>query len=553
MFYRRSFLYRALDAFFRHRWLFLLSTSCVIVLVVAFAATRKSSYSVGYTVLIDSRTVGNPLSNDAPQGGWDLVMQTTNHLQSLLATSEFLKSALINPDGSGIGLHHPINLDDPNELTELRNSISINAMGSDSFSFGVVNGDAHDADLICKSLIQTFVNRSAEEKSSYYSEQVAFIGQQVEQYKKSLAVSEDALSEFKRKNVNNMPSQQEAIEQNLITFQTQEQELQTQLASSMIRQSFLQKELAQTPQKVVANQTYGDSPLDTRLKAMQAELTDDIAVKQMKETHPAVVDLKEKIARLTKQIVISRAHNAKEANGITSTDMQPNPEYQALQSQLVDAQSQSQEAQSKLAMTQMLLSRAESGAQAVPAAERSLANLTRNYASDERTYDTLLGRLQEATMSEQLNLKQQRAAYEVLLTSPPQSLQSGKKTFMLLFGGVFLALIIGSALVVLSEWLDQSLRDPIDAQRALGLPVMAVLPEAGMLRYGVTNNRLPGSTATRWLRGGLRELPGTGGAGAVSAASDESEGDENAGKKDRKGRFSLGGFPARPSTEEAAS
>ena len=81
---------------------------------------------------------------------------------------------------------------------------------------------------------------------------------------------------------------------------------------------------------------------------------------------------------------------------------------------------------------------------------------------------------------------------------------------MLLFGGVFLALIIGSALVVLSEWLDQSLRDPIDAQRALGLPVMAVLPEAGMLRYGVTNNRLPGSTATRWLRGGLRELPGTG-------------------------------------------
>ena len=60
-------------------------------------------------------------------------------------------------------------------------------------------------------------------------------------------------------------------------------------------------------------------------------------------------------------------------------------------------------------MTQMLLSRAKMGAQAVPAAGGGLANLTRNYASDERTYDTLLGRLQEATMSEQLNLNQQPA------------------------------------------------------------------------------------------------------------------------------------------------
>jgi hypothetical protein len=186
----------------------------------------------------------------------------------------------------------------------------------------------------------------------------------------------------------------------------------------------------------------------------------------------------------------------------------------------------------------VLLQRAQASAQAIPFAEREAANLQRDYEGNREIYGTLSNKLQEATLSEQLNLKQQRDAFTVLLTSPPQSLQSTKKTAILLIAGLFGALIIGASLVVGSEWLDQSLRDPVDAARALGLPVLAVLPEAGMLEYGTTRKRLTGGgTATSWLKGGLRALPGGGASASAVTAAEEQSKDEDASKKNGRGRF----------------
>jgi uncharacterized protein involved in exopolysaccharide biosynthesis len=149
--------------------------------------------------------------------------------------------------------------------------------------------------------------------------------------------------------------------------------------------------------------------------------------------------------------------------------------------------------QAKEAETMQLLAKATIGAARVPTAERTLTNLERDYTTYSSAYDSLMTRLQEAQINEQLNLRQAQNAYVVLPTQSAVSSQGTSKVITMFVGGVIMALLIGVSLVMLCEWLDRSLRDPVDAQRVLNLPILAVLPEADMLRIGEHGDHyLPG-------------------------------------------------------------
>ena len=55
--------------------------------------------------------------------------------------------------------------------------------------------------------------------------------------------------------------------------------------------------------------------------------------------------------------------------------------------------------------------------------------------------------------------------------------------------------VIGAILIVLSEWSDHSLRHEADAERLLGVPVLASLPEAADLRTPGSGRALAALTA----------------------------------------------------------
>jgi uncharacterized protein involved in exopolysaccharide biosynthesis len=61
MFYQRSFVFRMLDAFFRHRIIFLVSSLTVITLISVFVLLKPKSYEGGYTIILDNHTLTNPL------------------------------------------------------------------------------------------------------------------------------------------------------------------------------------------------------------------------------------------------------------------------------------------------------------------------------------------------------------------------------------------------------------------------------------------------------------------------------------------------------------
>jgi succinoglycan biosynthesis transport protein ExoP len=507
MYYQRSLLYRVLDSFFRHKVIFLVSSLTVITLVTAYLVLRPKTYVGGYTVIQDNRTLSNPLVN-TQQSNWDDIDSAVDHLQSLIATQDFISQALKNPDGTPVSLRYPIDLNNTDQLMGLRKAINVSDSASDSFSVNMEYKDPEDARKIMYGIIETYISQTAQEKSAYFSADVSFIQQQVDAYRLKLSDAEKALTNFKAQNANNLPSEQDAIEQQMVTYQSQLQDLQIQLAEDQQRQQYLESQLSQVPHTIITAQTAAGSPLVAQLQNLEVQLTTDIAVKQMKPTHPEVIALQQQIIRL-KQVILAKSKSGDaEYKGLTSTNTEPNPLYQSLQGELVQVQIDQRATQAKQSATQQLLTKATSGAALVPTAERTLTNLERDYSTYNNSYNNLMTRLQEAQINEELNLRQAQSAYTVLLTSPPVSSQSKSKIMMMFVGGLILALLIGCSLVLLSEWLDRSLRDPLDTQRVLSLPVLAVLPEVKALNSNENKDRpLLGSRSDE-LSGASKVLAG---------------------------------------------
>ena len=480
MFYQRSLVFRVLDAFFRHRVIFLVSTITVIALITGFLVLRPKSYVGGYTVFVDNRTLTNPLA-DQTQNNWNDIDTSVSHLQTLISTQEFIDQALKNPDGTPVPLRYPLNVDDPEKMAELRKGITVADAANDAFTVTMEYKDPNDTKTILSSIITAYITQTAQEKSAFYSSDVAFIQQQVDSYHDKLTASEAALTKFKSQNANNLPSEQDAIEQQMVTYQAQGQDLQIQEIADQQRSQYLLSQLSHVPQTIIAAQTAGASPLLAQLQNLEVQLTTDVAVKQMKPTHPEVIALQQQIDRLKNVISAKQKTGDDTEKGLISTDTEPNPLYQSLQSQLDQVQIDQKTSKAKLDATMQLLGKATTGAALVPGAERTLANLERDYSTYSTAYTNLMARLQEAQMNEQLNLRQAQNAYTVLLTQPPVSSQGLSKSPVMLFGGIILALLIGATLVLLAELMDQSLRDPVDAQRVLDLPVLAVLPDSPVL------------------------------------------------------------------------
>ena len=102
--------------------------------------------------------------------------------------------------------------------------------------------------------------------------------------------------------------------------------------------------------------------------------------------------------------------------------------------------------------------------------------LLRDVQTDRVLYETILTRLKETTVTQGLTKTPYRIAEEPLIN--PLPVRPNKPKILLI--ATFLALAGGVGLVLLLDRLDSSIRTVDDAERELGLPVLAVVPEADL-------------------------------------------------------------------------
>ena len=218
--------------------------------------------------------------------------------------------------------------------------------------------------------------------------------------------------------------------------------------------------------------------------------------------HPDVVRLDSTIAELQRQQ--RNNANAPENRHDKLTKMQDNPQYQALREQITDASIAAEGDQLEVQNLNQQINKYQALVRKIPAAQRTLVDKTREYSMLTDSEHRLQQQREQARLQERL--KRATASNSLMQIGVTYAQPTTGKTKMIgmLLGSLLLGTLVGSLLIVLSEWSDHSLRHETDAERLLGVPILAALPETSSLLVAAPR-RVFGGKENRALSGPAQE------------------------------------------------
>ncbi len=133
--------------------------------------------------------------------------------------------------------------------------------------------------------------------------------------------------------------------------------------------------------------------------------------------------------------------------------------------------------------------------QTFPGKETRIAQLQLESTILEDTYRYLLGQYQQARLQEATI-----GPYVTILDSASPALRVGAGLWEKVMLGLLIGMLVGLAAAFFLDYLDQTIKTPVDVERVVGVPVLGLIPQQG--RAGARRNgaRAPISVVTSLRR-----------------------------------------------------
>ncbi len=299
-------------------------------------------------------------------------------------------------------------------------------------------------------LARAYVNQNLELKLAAAREALTWLTANVTDLKTKVNESEIALQQYKeRAGLISIEEKQNLTVKKLAEFnsayiEAKAKRLELETGLMELRKAAQQPEVLESFPVVINN------PLIQRLKGQLVELEVQRSklLKVYKEKHPEVLKVQSQIEEISKKI---REEVARLARGMEN-------EYNALKAR---------EAAMLGAVNQY-----RDEAQGLAKKEIQYGILKREADSNQQLYEVLLKRLKETSLSQGLDTNNVRIVEPAVVPSIP--VKPRKVLNMAL--AVVLGLGLGVSLAFFLEYMDNTVRTPEQAERALGVPVLAVIP-----------------------------------------------------------------------------
>jgi uncharacterized protein involved in exopolysaccharide biosynthesis len=303
---------------------------------------------------------------------------------------------------------------------------------------------------IANALARAYVSQTMELKLAAARDALTWLTTHVTDLKTKVNESEAALQQYReRAGIVSLEEKQNLTVKKLAEFNSayieakaKRLELETRLAE--LRKSAQQSEALESSPAVINN------PLVQKLKGQLVELEVQRSklLKTYKEKHPEVLKVQSQIDEIARKI---REEVDRIARSMES-------EYNVLKAR---------EAAMLAAVNQY-----RDETQGLAKKEIQYGILKRDTESNQQLYDVLLRRLKETTLSQGLDTNNVRIVEAA--TAPPLPVKPRKGLSLAV--AVLLGLGLGLAFAFFVEYMDNSLRTPEQVEKALGLPVLAVIP-----------------------------------------------------------------------------
>ena len=311
----------------------------------------------------------------------------------------------------------------PEEMELLLNRLGkkivlTNAGRENLFSISYTYQKPEVAKQVVQSLLTVFVESSLGDTRKDSSAAQQFIDEQIKEYEEKLSSAEDRLKDFKRQNINVMPSEGRGYYERLQSETAVLERAKLELWESENRRDELRRQLdGEEPTFGLMSEPIKTaiSPVDTRIQALQTKL-DELLLRYTDE-HPDVTSLRKQIGELQEQEKKKRESQAGASPGRTTT-LEANPVYQRLRIALGESEAYVASLRVRVKEYSSRIVQLNKLVDTVPQVEAELARLNRDYAINKQNYETLIARRESAKISE--SAEQSSDALKFKIVDPPR-------------------------------------------------------------------------------------------------------------------------------------
>jgi succinoglycan biosynthesis transport protein ExoP len=407
-------------------------------------------------------------------------------------TSERLQRVIVD-----LNLYRDLRSKDPaaHLSDRMRQDIVLQPIDADTFRLGFRADSALQAERVTTRLMTIFTEEDARQRVAETVAAADFLQEQVDEVAARLDEQEKRLEAYRAAHSPELPGRAEV---NLQAQAAAERQLQALIESDDRDRNqvvYLQRQHDQIvvdepllppsgsvvqpdwAANVVGSTTERLEAARASLKAMQMRLTAE---------HPDVVNQQRLVARLEKQAEAeSTDPQGANARPKTAAEAQKRNRQQDLQAQIELLNRQIASRQAEEYRLRQAVAEYRARVDASPRRETDVAELTRDYDTQQKRYSELLGRRDQAVMGARLQQQSIGQRFKVLEEARVPAGPEGPTRMLVCLVGLLAGLLIGAAVAAFIEYRDSSLRTEEDVTAALGFQVLAMIPqlESGKRRF----------------------------------------------------------------------
>jgi polysaccharide chain length determinant protein (PEP-CTERM system associated) len=456
-----------LDAVLRRKWLII----CPVLVfgIAAFLITRSlpNLYRSETTILVVPQRVPESYIRST----------VTNRIEDRLRSirEQVLSRSMLEPIILEFNLYPEQRKRVPMEDVVARMRIDVDVdppVKDDTFKISYVSGDPVVAMKVVSRLASMFIEGNVHDRQMVATGTNEFLESQLEDARRRLIDHEKKLADYSRRYTGELPTQLQSNLQVIQTTQIQLNAVSESLNHDRDRRLVLEKALADmradpATAAAISDQANTPDPLDVARNELAA------LEQRLRSTHPDVIRAKRHVAQLEAQRAATGTPAAPPLPVADSIVVRRIRETQKDIDNL-DRQIASKEADTvRLRSTIVEYQRR---VEAVPARQSEMAELTRDYNTLQKTYESLLAKKEESNIAANLEKQQIGEQFKVLDPARVPERPFSPKRMQLNAMAVGLGLMLGIAVSALLEYRDTSLRTESQLLEAFKIPVLAVLP-----------------------------------------------------------------------------
>jgi polysaccharide chain length determinant protein (PEP-CTERM system associated) len=385
------------------------------------------------------------------------------------------------------------------------------------------HSDPHVAQAVAALLIVKLKEDNAKRREGLIETTTEFLSVELNRMKAELEAKEQAISDFKKDHIGELPGQMEA---NLRTLDRLQADLTTSsesLNKGGERLTALEKairefsELGSTDVVPVERggrmiESRPPDPRGAKLEELKQKLNELLGV--YKENYPDVVHLRQEIRRLeleprvagSDQLAVGETTGGRVENSGKVARKPTDPFLRELIKERNELKGEMAFLKEKQAKTLRQIKELEAHVQRIPAAEQRLTILVRDYENLQKGYQSLLDKRTNARILENYESRQFGEQYRVIEPANLPYSEEPPTLLHFLLGGFVLGCAIGLGGAIGIEFMKPGCRRPEEVESYLGLSVIASIPPFDNMTVGMgsmgSRALLTGPTTSVGIPGG---------------------------------------------------